>query len=183
VLQNLTVLELEDGDADAGLGYLDRLSRVRPPSQQWISDLACRLYLRGEEAMYDVVMQRVDPALDGLGAEEAYSRSKTERSKQHTLLADALESHAERFWAREHMRGGRFKDAVRIYRQDLRITRDYIAGGAPRLRLELVAALLAAGREDEAKAEIEGLNPKPRDRDALPAFARDRLSEAGWLSK
>jgi tetratricopeptide (TPR) repeat protein len=180
VLQDLAVLELEDGNLESGLDYLDRLSRIRPPSVAWISDLACRLYLRGEEREYDAVMQRADPTLVHLNAERAYALSKEARTQQHALLADALESQAQRAWARDHMRNGRYKDAVRIYRQDLRITRDYVEGGAPRLRLELAAALLASGREDEAKSEAGELHPKPRDWEVLPDFAATRLHATGW---
>jgi tetratricopeptide (TPR) repeat protein len=183
VLQNLAVVELEDGNVYAGLDYLDRLTRVRAPSDAWLTDLACRLYLRGLEAESDAVMLRVDSKLVHISAEQAYTLSKEQRANQHTLLADALESRAQRDWAREHMRGFRYKDAVRLYRQDLRITRDYVEGGALRLRLELAAALLAAGREDEAKSEAGALRPQPRDWKALPDFAVERLRATGWFAK
>jgi O-antigen ligase/tetratricopeptide (TPR) repeat protein len=183
VLQNLAVLELEDGQVDAGLGYLDRLASVHAPAAQWVADLAARLYLEGREHESDAVMERVDRGIAQLRPEEAYARSKVERRNQRTLLADALDSRAQRTWAREHMRAERFKDAVRIYRQDLRITRDYVQGGALRPRLELVAALLAAGRDDEARAEAAGLHPKASDWAALPDFAAGRLRATGWFEK
>ena len=96
---------------------------------------------------------------------------------------DGLESRAHRTWAREHMRAGRFADAVRSYRQDLRIARDYAVGGPLRVRLELAAALLAAGRESEARQEITGLEPSARDWAALPDLARERLRATGWFPK
>jgi O-antigen ligase len=181
-LQNLAVLELEDGQLKAGLDYLDRLVRVREPDGAWLTDLACRLYLHGRERESDALMQRIDPKLVQLSAEEAYALSKDERAKQHALLADMLESRAQRSWARDHMRAGRFKDAVRIYRQDMRITRDYVEDGAVEVRLELAAALLASGRADEARAEAEKLHPKRCDRDALPSFASDRLRATDWFA-
>ncbi len=181
VLQNLTVLEFESGDIDAGLEYLERLSRIRPPGDEWLTDLASRLYLRGRERESEVLMVRVHRELNTLRAEEAHALAKSERQRDHALLADALESHAQRTWAREHMQAERFKDAVRLYRQDLRITRDYVEGGAPRLRLELAAALLASGRIDEAKSEVEGVHPEAADWNELPAFARDRLRATGWF--
>lgn len=183
VLQNLVVLELEDGHIAAGLHYLERLSRTHPPSPEWVSGLAARLDLRGLERESDAVMERVDPKLLLLGPEEAYALSKAERQKEHALLADALESRAQRTWAREHMRAERYKDAVRLYRQSLRITRDYAEGGALRLRLELAAALLASGKGPEAQAEISGLAPKAADWAALPAFAGERLRATGWFTE
>jgi len=181
-LQNLAVLELEDGELEAGLGYLERLALVRGPDDAWLTDLACRLYLHGRERESEALMQRIDPKLVQLSAEEAYALSKDERAKQHALLADMLESRAQRWWARDHMRAGRYKDAVRIYRQDLRITRDYADGGAIGVRLELAAALLASGRTDEARAEAEKLHPKRCDRDALPSFASERLRATDWFA-
>lgn len=112
----------------------------------------------------------------GLGdpsAEECYARSQKERTGGDALLADLLEARAHLLWARGHADGGRFADAVRSYRQCLRVTAEHITGGAPRVRLELAAALAADGREDEARAEVDGVRPSDADRAALPAWAAE----------
>jgi O-antigen ligase/tetratricopeptide (TPR) repeat protein len=183
VLQNLATLELEAGEIAQGLAYLDELERVRPPPARELADFAATLYLRGLEAESDALMARAEPQLTGLSAESAYAEAKAYRRDSRNAVADGLESRAHRTWAREHMRAGRFADAVRSYRQDLRIARDYAVGGPLRVRLELAAALLAAGRESEARQEITGLEPSARDWAALPDLARERLRATGWFPK
>ena len=117
--------------------------------------------------------------LDGsdASAEACFARSKAERSGGDPILADLLEARAHLLWARQHAEAGRFGDAVRSYRQCLRVTREHFAGGALRVRLELAAALAADGREDEARAEVAGLRPREADRAALPAWT------ASWLGR
>lgn len=183
LLQNLATLEFDDGNIAMALDYLDRLSRIRPPAPQELADFAARLYLRGREAESDALMQRGEPKLASLAPDAAYAAAKEYRRAGRATLADALESRAHRTWAREHMRAGRFADAVRSYRQDLRIARDYADGGPLRPRLELAAALLAAGRESEARQEIDDLQPGARDWSALPDFARERLRATSWFPK
>jgi len=113
--------------------------------------------------------------LDGADppAEGCYARSQEERAGGDALLADLLEARAHLLWARGHAENGRFSDAVRSYRQCLRVTGDHISGGAPRVRLELAAALGADGREDEARSEIARVRPSDADRAALPAWASE----------
>jgi tetratricopeptide (TPR) repeat protein len=182
LLQNLATLEFDDGNIAAALDYLDQLSRS-PPAPQELADFAARLYLRGREAESDALMQRGEPALVSPAPDAAYAAAKEYRRAGRATLADALESRAHRTWAREHMRAGRFADAVRSYRQDLRIARDYADGGPLRLRLALAAALLAAGRESEARQEVDDLQPSARDWSALPDFARERLRATSWFPK
>jgi O-antigen ligase len=109
-------------------------------------------------------------------AEQCFARSKAERAGGDKLLADLFEARAHLLWARAHAAGGRFADAVRSYRQCLRVTREHEEGGAARVRLELAAALLADGRGEEARAEIDAIHPGPADWSAMPDWAAGRLA-------
>ena len=109
--------------------------------------------------------------------EECYARSRTERAGGDRLLADLFEARAHLLWARQHAALGHFEDAVRSYRQCVRVTRDHVEGGAPRVRLELAAALAAAGRKDEARTELDAIRSASPDRDELPAWAAASLRD------
>jgi tetratricopeptide (TPR) repeat protein len=111
------------------------------------------------------------------GAEACYARSREERARGDRLLADLFEARAQLLWARGHADAGRFGDAVRSYRQCVRVTGDHVDHGAVRVRLELAAALAADGREAEARAELAAIHPGPDDRESLPAWAAERLRE------
>jgi hypothetical protein len=111
--------------------------------------------------------------------ELCYARAKTERAGGDPVLADLFEARAHLLWARQHAGAGRFSDAVRKYRQCLRVTRAEDLQGAPRIRLELAAALYADGREDEARAQAAGILPSEADRAALPAWAAEACRRLG----
>ena len=183
VLRNLASLELEDGEIEAGLGHLDALDAVHPPARDWLVQFAARLYLRGLDREAEAVLGRADPALITTNGEEAYARAKHYRQSGSNTLADAFECNARRIWAREQVESGHPHDAVRSYRQALRIARDYVEDGPPRLRLELAAAQLAEGKDDEARTELGALAPSSADWQALPPSARDRLRATGWFAK
>jgi tetratricopeptide (TPR) repeat protein len=107
--------------------------------------------------------------------EECYARSRKERAGGDRLIADLFEARAHLLWARQHAALGNFDDAVRSYRQCVRVTRDHVDGGASSVRLELAAALSAAGRKDEARTELDAIRRDPPDRDGLPAWVGDAL--------
>jgi tetratricopeptide (TPR) repeat protein len=111
--------------------------------------------------------------------ETCFARAKAERDGGDALLADLLEARAHLDWARQHADAGRFEDAVRSYRQSLRVTRDHVAGGARRVRLEFAAALAESGRESDARTEIADLGTRAGDREALPRWAAERLARLG----
>jgi tetratricopeptide (TPR) repeat protein len=119
------------------------------------------------------------PWLDGADPipEECYARSRKERAGGDRVLADLFEARAHLLWARQHAALGNFDDAVRSYRQCVRVTRDHVEGGAPRIRLELAAALAAAGRKDEARTELDAIRSASPDRDALPPWATESLRD------
>ena len=104
--------------------------------------------------------------------EESYARSRKERASGDRVLADLYEARAHLLWARQHAALGHFDDAVRSYRQCVRVTRDHVEGGAVRVRWELFAALFAAGRKEEALAEIPPESPAVAD---LPEWAKSEL--------
>lgn len=112
--------------------------------------------------------------------EACYARSRKERAGGDRLLADLFEARAHFLWARQHAGLGRFDDAVRSYRQCLRVTRDHVEGGAPRVRWELAAALSAAGRKDEAVQEIP---PGSLDDVDMPDWAKRELSDRAKKSE
>ncbi len=109
--------------------------------------------------------------------EECYARSRKERAAGDRVLADLFEARAHLLWARQHAALGNFDDAVRSYRQCVRVTRDHVEGGAPRVRLELAAALAAAGRKDEARTELDAIRAASPDRDELPPWAAESLRD------
>jgi len=115
--------------------------------------------------------------LDGQdpGPQASFERSKEERARQEEVLADLFEARAHLLWAREHAAAGRFADAVRSYRQCVRVTGDHVDGGARRVRLELAAALAADGREEDARKEVSVLRPNAPDLERLPEWAAARL--------
>jgi hypothetical protein len=104
---------------------------------------------------------------------------------EEALLAHALACRAQAAWAREHARAGRFDAAVRSYRQALlasaRGLDQETTQGAALLRLELVAALLGAGHQDEAREEAARARPEARDWANLPEWAGELLLAAELL--
>jgi O-antigen ligase len=114
--------------------------------------------------------------------ETSFARSRKERAGGDAILADLLEARAHLLWARGHAAAGRFADAVRSYRQCVRVTGNHFDGGSPRVRLELAAALGAAGRAEEGRAELASIRGAAAlDRSSLPAWAGEALRglEAG----
>ena len=110
-----------------------------------------------------------------LSPEACYARSRKARADGNRQDADFFEARAHLLWAREHVELGRFDDAVRSYRQCVRVTRDHVKGGAVRVRLELAAALGKAGRRDDARAELQEIEVSEEDRGSLPAWAAEAL--------
>lgn len=182
-LQNLMSLEFEDGNVERALAYLDRRQASHPIEHAWLREYAARLYLRGLERESEALFARVEPELAGLTAEAAYAAAHDFREKGLAVLGDAFESRARRLWARDHAENGRPQFAAASYRQDLRITRDYAEGGAPRVRLELAAALCLIDKEDEAREVMTGLVPAEAEWAALPSWASEALRGREWIRR
>jgi tetratricopeptide (TPR) repeat protein len=181
VLRNLATLAFEEGRTDEGFALLARVDARHAPDASSLVDLASSLYLRGREAAADALFARIDPELAPSSAEKAHAIAQREKEAGRARVADAASARAQRIWARGHAAAGRWDDAVRIYRQELRISRDHAPGGAPNVRLESAAASLRAGDEEAARAMIEGLEPTAEDRARLPAWAIEALRARGWL--
>jgi tetratricopeptide (TPR) repeat protein len=182
-LQNLMSLELEDGNIERAMAALDRRQATHPISNDWLAEYAARLYLRGLERQSDALLARVQPEFAGLNAEGAYGAAHEFRAKKLEVLGDAFESRARRSWAREHAANAKWQLAAASYRQDLRITRDYVDGGAPEVRLELAAALCLAGKEDEARDVMAEFVPSETQLKSLPHWASDALRDKDWLGR
>jgi len=167
-IMQLAFARLRAGDLDAARAEYER-ARVLDPGHPGIARNLRLLDL--QEGSFGAGRDWLDGA--DPSPEASFARSKTERAGGDPLLADLFEARAHLLWARQHAEDGRFADAVRIYRQCLRVTREHVSGGASRVRLELAAALAADGREDEARAEAAGLRASDADRAALPAWGAE----------
>jgi tetratricopeptide (TPR) repeat protein len=175
IVRNLATLELNHGHVERGLAWLDRLTGERAPDKQWLETFAHKLALRGVDDASEAVIARADPRLSNRSAEECYALAKEARQASHDEAADAWEARAQRKWARAHAAQGRYADAVRNYRQDLRLCTIHVEGGPTRVKLELAAALFESGRADEARSLLEGVRATPEDLAAIPEWASARL--------
>jgi hypothetical protein len=169
------------------------LQGERAPSREWLIAFAARMELRGLDRESEAVLARADasagsnsgsnsgsksgPALASRTAEECWALSKDARKEKRDEIADAWEARAHLRWARDHAEHARWAEAVRSYRQALRVCTIHVEVPV-RVRLELAAALLMNGRDDEARAQAQGLAPTPEDWDALPAWAATKLRDA-----
>lgn len=201
--RNLAVLALTHGRLDDGVALLDSF----PSERAWLQGLFARLSLRGLDAESDAVLARADPELAVAGPQRSFDEAKalrarsakdaeaarTARSRGETAvaallesralstgeIADGLEARAHRAWARENALQGRFADAVRNLRQENRVLDERAIGARSRAKLELAAALAAAGRTDEARAKLAEVADAGPWKDRLPQWARDALAALG----
>jgi Flp pilus assembly protein TadD len=173
-LMQLAYARLRAGDLEEARAEYERALALDPGHPGIRKNLRLLDVQAGELGAGREWLDGADPT-----AEECFARSKTVREQGDALLADLLEARAHLLWARQHAAGGRFGDAVRSYRQCVRVTREHVTGGAPRVRLELAAALAADGRDDEARAEIAGAAARDADRAALPPWAVAELGRLG----
>jgi O-antigen ligase/Flp pilus assembly protein TadD len=170
-LMQLALAELREGDAALARETWERAQRLDPGHPGIRRNLRA---LDLQEGRFDAGREWLageDPV-----AESCFARAKAERASGDTILADLFEARAHLLWARSHADAGRFGDAVRSYRQCLRVTRDHVDGGARRVGIELAAALAADGRESEARQQLGSISPTPADLERLPDWATARLS-------
>ena len=168
-LMELALARLKTGDFDAARASYERALALDPGHPGIAKNL------RLLDLQSGALEADGDPS-----PESCWARSRKEREGGDPLLADLLEARAHLLWARGHAAGGRFAEAVRSYRQALRVVRGHFAEGPPRIRLELAAALAADRRDGEARAEIEGLAASPSDRASLPAWTAPQLRRIGF---
>ncbi len=169
-LMQLALAQLREGDAARARETWERARRLDPGHPGIRRNLRA---LDLQEGRFDAGREWLEGA--NPVAESCFARAKQERASGDAILADLFEARAHLLWARGHADAGRFGDAVRSYRQCVRVTGDHVDGGAARVRLELAAALAASGREAEARAEIAGLHPGSAELESLPVWATERL--------
>lgn len=176
-LQNLASVEIEDGRTDAGLAYFERLQRVRPLPPSWLDELGARLWLRDVGDAAEALFARTRPELAGLSSDFAYATSRELEKTKPGIVADALESRANRMWAREFASRGEFDNAVRNYRADLAIVRHHREPLPSSVLLEFAAALALTQRADEARHAVRDIAIDPAVIAALPEWARKAVAE------
>lgn len=135
-----------------------------------------RLHLEAPEALEaervrtGVMPFQVDRAdlLFALG-QDAHLQGDERRSKAYEAAAHLL-------FGRQHMADGHPSDAVRSFRQALQRTMSQVAGGALRVRCELAAAELAAGRMEDARRTLSEVDTGASAAAELSGPERDQLS-------
>jgi hypothetical protein len=170
-LLDIGTLELDAGHPREGLARIDQLPAHRAPSREWLEELAARLVLKGVDDSAEAVFARVDPALADPTAEQCIAHAdEARKANRPPILGDAWEARAHMRWAREHAASRHFTDAVRSYRQAVRLCTTHVQ--VPRrVFLELAAALWLAGKPDEARAQAGDLVATPEDIAAMPDWA------------
>ncbi len=180
-LENLARLELFGDRPARGLELVARLAEIDRLDPARALRLGADLVLHGLDAEGLSVLARVEPRLADPSGERLQALAQEFERREQPWLAEALTAQAHRTWGREHAERGDFDAARRSLFQCLRLTRESVEGGAPRVRLEYAAALVASGRPEEAPPWVEGLAPSRADLESLPAWAREGLLEGGLL--
>jgi tetratricopeptide (TPR) repeat protein len=130
------------------------------------------------------LLARVDPRYAKLGAELAYALGREVDSPLDEEGRVALEGAAHVLWARDHGASGRFDDALRSYRQAKRCLAPRDGSLAPlALSLEFAGACAAAGKLDEARAELGERELSAAQLARLPEWIGQALFENGLLAR
>lgn len=182
ILRSLARLEMHAGRPTEGLRQVEVLRGHGCLDDEWLRALGEELLLAGRSEGGRIVLAETDEEfrdpntllLNGL-AQRAEQEGQERR-------ADALKSFADLQWAREHLANDNFSTAVVKYRRALIPTMKYLPDGAPALRLELAAAQWLAGREEDARRTLEGIEFDPVDLAELPGRARDALEASALLT-
>ncbi len=176
LLTNSLLLALQAGDGAGVAGALARLGEDLEPA--WLERTAGGELLRGRPHLGLPLLTKLGHQVTS--AEQAMALAPEVES---SILRDGLEALAHQLWARDFVDQGAYHDAVRLYRQSLRVSRQYseLPSGARRVRMEMAAALILEGREDEAREELGALVPGQVERAELPAWASGALAAEGLL--
>ena len=174
LLRNQLLIALRLGRVDDVLESLARLAEEDALEAAWLKRSAAELLLAGRPHLALPLLERVDPELVVARGEQAFALSQKLASDGDALLADGMRALAQLRWAREHIELDDPAAAVRSYRQAISVARGYpdLPGGARRLQLELAAALCLSERVEDARAELDGLEPRPVDWVELPIWGR-----------
>ena len=130
------------------------------------------------------LLARVDSRYAKLGAELAYALGREADSPLDEEGRVALEGAAHALWARDHGANGRFDDALRSYRQAKRCLAPRDGRVPPlALSLEFAGACAAAGKIDEARAELGERELSAAQLARLPEWIGQALFENGLLAR
>jgi thioredoxin-like negative regulator of GroEL len=177
---NLATLALDEGRVESAERLLEGLEAAKRLDPTRARSLAARLELEGKEKSAAALWSRVAPDVASAGPDKSFQLSRERRTAGEERLADALELRAQRGYARQHAQQGAWTDAVRSYRQALRLA----ATPTPvALRIEYAAALAAAGKADEARAELAAIDGWAGELARVPDWARDELRKPDWTPR
>ncbi|MCK6448755.1 MAG: tetratricopeptide repeat protein [Planctomycetes bacterium] len=178
--RNLYVLALRGSERSA-LDESLATARGSVASEELVA-LAANATLGGRELGF-AALQALIPDLAGRdgGALEAPARSLA--ASGQTKLADALDARLALVAAREFAAAGAWHDAVRLYRQALRLAKTHAEDSGAPLRLEFAAALARDGKLADAKAELADSRWSPDELTLVPEWAGTALIEFGLLAR
>jgi tetratricopeptide (TPR) repeat protein len=159
LLENQLTLLSRTGTLSATQAALARLRARKSVQPRWLLDRARRAWLHGNEDCARWLHDQAGLEPWPSGPIEAYGLFRARKQAEDAPAAEFFESVAQRGFARRNAEQGHYKEALRNYRQDLQLTGSAIPGGAPRVRWEFAACLLALGERDQAQVALLGLAP------------------------
>ncbi len=182
--RNQVQLALDAGEAGDLAAALARATSLGPLPVDWLARAAANVLFYGRVELARPLLLAMGEGIEPPGTgEEAKAVGLRMRAAGHALLADALEVSAHQLWARSHIEAGKPGDAVRSYRQALRLSAPHEEDGRTSIWLEYVAALLLDEDIDGARKELGTWMPAAgaHEIDALPAWAAAALRASGLL--
>jgi len=178
ILKNLVRLELQAGELERGLAWLERLRGSGCDHEAWIAGLGATLVLEQGRFEAGARLLRATP-LDELSPERLHDDYRNEASSRTQHVRDAYECLAQVLWARQHAGNATFRLALRNYRQAQRKSMAWTEGGALALRLERAAAELREGRVETARELLANDAARAalgHEWPELPEWARETLA-------
>jgi O-antigen ligase len=182
--RNFARMEALIGDVDESVQWCERVRFAVPEMfRQWATEAIYAFDLDRGRAL----LARASDKFAQLDAEHAYQLSRDETLKLPERTASALQGLARIEWARQQAISGATAESVRSYRQakrnlQIEVNPEAPQRWAPRLRLELAAALCLDKKAGEARRELDSVEFSTRDVDALPKWAGDALRSEGLLA-
>ncbi len=158
---------------DASKNLIDKETRV---------GLAINAIFEGRELGL-ALLANDDATLANSSSDELVARADSLRKSGDPVLADALECQGQKGFARDLAVGGPYHDAVRVYRQALRLAKAHGSIAGDPLHFEFAAALALDGHADEARAELGDAKLSAAELAALPSWAGEALFKSGLLAR
>ena len=178
VLWNRMTLALETERVADAAQLCDTLERAGRLDRERLVQLAARLEIEAHTASAQFGWTHALPEVASAGPDRTFQLARERREAGDTLAAAALELRAQRAWGREHADAQRWDDAVRSFRQLLRVAATGGRTPSPRFVFEYAAALSLAGKD--GASEVAGLALDAAGFASLPEWARARVLERGW---